>query len=55
MSKPKMYGAFSQYTPNNKMDARFANKAYMRKKQQADSTTPREDRKMHKAKRAIYC
>ena len=54
MGKPKMCGAFAPYTPNNRADARFNTKAYMRKKQQADNATPKEDRRMLKEKRAIY-
>lgn len=54
MSKARMNGAFAPFTPNNKADARFNHKAYMRKKQQADNTTPREDRRWQKAKRESY-
>ena len=54
MSKPRMYGAFAPYTPNNKMDARFNRKRHEREKQMADSATPKAERRLQKEKRLIH-
>ena len=54
MSKARMLGAFAQYTPNNKMDARFNRKQHERAKLLADNATPREERLLQKRKRQTY-
>ena len=50
MSKPRMYGAMTSYTPNNRMDARFNRKWHDRAKQIADNTIPREERQRRKTR-----
>ena len=50
MSKPRMYGAFAAYTPNNRADARFNRKGYERAKLIAGRATPRTERRLEKRK-----
>ena len=54
MSKPRMYGAFAAYTPNNRADARFNRKGYERAKLIAGRATPRTERRLEKRKRLSY-
>lgn len=44
MGKPRMYGAFAPYTPNNRADARLNRKGYGRAKLMADNALPRSER-----------
>ena len=41
MSKPRMYGAFTPYTPNRKMDLRFNRKRHERSRLIADKDIAR--------------
>lgn len=36
MSKPRIYGSISRYTPNNRMDARKKKKVYQHRRQIAE-------------------
>lgn len=54
MSKPRMYGAFAPYTPNNRADARFNRKVHERGKLIADNATPRAERRQENGKRRSY-
>lgn len=54
MGKARMYGAFAQYTPNNRADARFNRKGYEKGKRTADGATPRAERQLQKEKRLRY-
>ena len=54
VSKPRMYGAMAQHTPNNKMDARFNRKGHERAKRIADSATPKAEIRLQKEKRLRY-
>ena len=54
MGKPRMYGAFAPYTPNNRADARFNRKGYGRCKQIADNALPRDERRQQREKGKVY-